>query len=256
MTEVKRAFAVGDSVISMHSLVSPPREAWGVGLEIPSASRGRVVDARPYDYPKPYVVLFDVEEGGSVEIDVTEEEIGKITPLVLDPIDMPPMRVRTPDRHISRRGVYAPTPARPHRWCKLAHGVCMLLMSIMYVVALDRYLLGTLLVTVLGVIAVYYHHFRVHNTWRGIPEILRHDKPESDERLSVDPAFVRKCFPVDMLYALSLAGVLESYYVNLVSPSSLRGTVCVLVAGAAVILWAVKSYLHDRAVCIIPKFED
>lgn len=247
MAEITRAFAVGDSVISTSCLIAPPMEAPGVTLEISVASRGTVVDVRPYAYPKPYVVVFEVGEGGTVEIDVMEEQIGRVyshEPIavpILDPIDMPPL--------ITRRGVSMPSPSHPHRRCRALHKVNFLLMCGVYGSVLERYPLWTLGLTLTVLVCLYSAHLRSTGMWSWIPEILWHDEPSVNERVAVSPKHVTYAFHADVLFGLSAALVLVNHTVNLTSTSPVLSIAC---SGVAFMAWVTKAATHERAARIVP----
>jgi len=139
MNETPHAFAIGDDVISVGCIVAPPTEPHGVRLEIPLACRGTVVDVRPYDYPKPYVVDFEVPEAGGVvvEVEVTGDQIAKVASPDKPDAEQLERLVRTPP-HKLRALLHEPSTSHPHHSCRFWHTVHKLLFLSCGVLALMR----------------------------------------------------------------------------------------------------------------------
>lgn len=259
MREGSRMFTINDTVISVCPLIAPPVEAPGVRLEIAAASRGTVVDVRPYDYPYPYVVEFEVGEGGLVEIDVTEEQIAPLVshaPLVADH-DLPPLTVRIPERRINRQKAYTPTLGSPHYRCRLLHRINLLLLLMVYGTALDQYTRVTLLLTVVAVCLVYLHQLHVYREWAWVPQVFRRVEIPSSWRLVTHPRYLKYVLPSDVVFAVCAAASWGTHLNAVVNPHAIVMSWYVPLYAAtcsmAIIALVVRTVVHHIALEIVPR---
>ena len=250
MTEVIRAFVEGDSVISLCSLTAPPVEPPGTPAEIPSGSRGTVRDVREYNYPKPYVVAFEVEDGGVVEIDVAEHQLGRVAshgPILPPSMPSLTLRVRVPNR-------YEPTVRHPHRWCKLTHAVNMVLLAGAYGAAAALALMPTLMVTAVVLLAGYYHQFSTYHQWKWMP-LFTMPAPREGEQVVYSHKDAQIAVFMDAVFALCMTALLTYHFVNTVAGyrKGLVAYVVLLIVTALVL--AAKSVFHNRAAAIYTTYD-
>lgn len=248
---------MGDSVISTCPLVAPPVEPPGVRLEIPSASRGTIVDVRPYDYPYPYAVVFEVGEGGVVEVDVTHNQLARVTSHGPIASVRPMQEVPSPepwalDQYITRNGVYVPTIVRPHPRCGSWHRVNVLLMLVVLGLFTGSEVPGSVMITAILAAVLYGYHLHNGGAWNKLPE-----PPQlaEDEELIVDWRIARRAMYADALFTIALVLMLQCYdprFVNL-GPSKV---VPYAVAGVAAVVWVVKCVLHEKASHVTSRHND
>lgn len=258
MTDTKRAFAVGDRVIARQALIVPPAEGRGVRLEIASASRGEVVDVRPHDYPKPYVVCFEVTTDVGVEVEVTADQLARIKsiPRQRVPDSMPPLDVREPHRYINRRALYRPTKGQPHQGCKVAHAVNMLLLLVAYGCILALQPVGVALVTLFVVMGLYGHHLQTYREWVWFPEILRHDHPLPTEELVISEMATHRAYAADLLFCGLMTAVLTIQFISTADHKVMGPVPFSLLLLLTFGVWSAKAFFHELAVQIHPKTDN
>lgn len=236
-------FALGDSVISTRCLVTKSIPGQ-VRVEIPSASLGTVVEADPRVTWAPYRVVFEAGHGGLVEMRVTADAIGRISPREpLVPI------LRDEPEPLS----YEPSAHRPHRWCKVLHGTIILEGCIAYGLVLLMQPRLLLLITALIVGVAYAHQMTVCRRFAWIPEIFLPLTPEENEELVVYPQFARRAAGLD-LFVVVLLGTLLVHHL-LVHAHADRADVTLFLAHLFVTAMAclIKMVMHDKAAHIYPK---
>lgn len=252
-----REYAPGDSVISKCALIAPPVEPPGVRLEIPPACRGTIVDVRPYAYPYPYAVVFEVLEGVVVEIDVTQEQIVRVAPhatavSVRPAQDMPPLVTRGPDRYVKQDGGYEPTHACPHRRCALWHIVSTLLVLANWLVFVGAEAFVGVALSMILAIALYVRHLRTGGAWNKLPEMIN---PGLDEELVINPRYARYAVFSDAAFATTAAALLLCHNHNFVNLGPAKVVPYAVMAAASVVL-LVKVVLHSKAARIYPISEN
>lgn len=262
MPEVTRSFVVGDSVISTTALVAPPVEWPGVRLEIPAACRGTVVDARPYSCNKPYAVVFDVADGALVDVDVTEEQIVRVTPPegaipqapVLD--DLPPLEVRVPERRLRRKGLFVPTKQYPHYYCRVMHTLNVLLLAGIYLAFLHFAAKWTVIWTAIVVLAAYSLHLQKTGRFSLVPEIVRHMMPDDDEELELCHHCARRALLADACFTASLTAALVYHFGGWGNKAHLGAVPYVALAAISFALWLARTIWHELAVRVVPKYDN
>lgn len=260
MTEMVRSFAVGDSVISTTPLIAPPVEPPGVRLEIPAACRGVVVDARPYSCNKPYAVAFDVADGVLVDVDVTEDQIVRVSPpgglRVTVQDDLPPLEARMPKQRLSRKGRFVPSKQFPHYYCKLAHLINVALLSCVYVAILQLSPKWTLFWTAMLVLAMYGTHLRNTGRFSLVPEIIRHITPAENEELEVCHHCARRALAADFGFSGGLAAILIYHFGGWGNKAHLGAVPYVALGALAFVLWLFRTIQHELAARVVPKYDN
>jgi hypothetical protein len=253
MNETPHAFAIGDDVISVGCIVAPPTEPHGVRLEIPLACRGTVVDVRPYDYPKPYVVDFEVPEAGGVvvEVEVTGDQIAKVASPDKPDAEQLERLVRTPP-HKLRALLHEPSTSHPHHSCRFWHTVHKLLFLSCGVLALMRNPVTVLMVAGLLLVLMYGHHFALHGRLAWRPDVLQPDVPDDGERLEVNTALVQNAWVADLILAALLFAVAIHNFVNLGRQTPESAVVSIVLAASSLVSFLVYLSVHERAVRVVP----
>lgn len=243
MTDIARAYKVGDYVISNQSIVAYPIEGTGKTLEIGKGYIGVVVDVCDYEHRKPYVVDFEVSDGVTVEANVREDQVARIRPRISTPV--PPTRPREP--------VYRPTTQYPNRRCKPLHSVSFLLWCYVYSIALSSFFELTLAVTAVAVAAAYYNHFSNTGIWSWWPDAFRYKMPGEDEMLVVSPENIRLAPRADLVLIGALS-LLSAYHVDrMLQDKPLNPWVFDPLVGLTCCALANKMLVHDRAVRVEPR---
>lgn len=253
MTETKRAFAPGDSVISVTCVVAPPVEAHGVRLEIPLACRGTVVEVRHADHPQPYAVVFEVPEAGGapVEVDVTEDQIVRVTPSQVTALKNLEELARTNVSEL-RRKLHEPSKQYPHHSCRFWHVLHKVQMFGLWALAVAVYPLWNTVWTLAVLVFLYGHQLWTHRTWAWVPDVLAPDVPDETQRLDVSEGLVEACLVADVTFAVCLLLATGSYLVNTSYVGHTNAIVSVLLTVMTLASGLLSMTIHERAVRIVP----
>lgn len=238
MTDTVRAYAVGDSVISTRPLVTTPLDPADIRVEIPLASRGTVVDVWVSDYPLPYRVRFEVGDNAHVEINVTEEQIGRVAP-------SEPTFEEIVEQ--VRADVHVPSARYPHEQCPRVHSLNIVLLMVLYGFFLNTYTVGALILTAGLTGGIYAYSRKVFGIWTAIPLVLLADTPQETEHVEVTPRSARAAWLSDIVLALALLTTTVASFVNLVNPNPTSAVLYALLCGTTVVAWVARMAVHGRA---------
>ena len=235
-----QAYVEGDQVVARRALVAPPVEAWGVGVEIPSGTRGRIIEVRSPEYRNPYIAQFEI---GDLEICVADADIGLLYPA--------PRREPVPDRDpvpAVEPGTYVHLD-QPHRWCRVLHGTQFAASMVLAGLTIGQQPLPyALLMTGFGTVALlcYYGDKR-----------KRADLIALDEEVHVNEAWVSRSALTDVMLTLVLTAAFVVMFIQAVSsphgePRDMFGmNITTVMALLIAMTWASKWLTHGRATDVV-----
>lgn len=249
-------YRIGDSVISLVSLITVPLRPGEIRVEIPTASRGTVIEHRPDDHVHPYTAVFEVGEGGVVQIDVTCEQIAPVSPhepLALQKVvqldELPPLVARRPRRPVR----YQPTLQYPHRHCPRRHSMIFGLILGAYMLVLLMATLPVLTFTVLMVSVLYGYDLTRYRAFSWVPVALQYDKPTENEKLVIDQRWAGRAALSDFILIAALIGLLAYHFEYKLDDGNVNMVRYVAHLASAGVVMLFKLIAHDKAARIQPK---
>lgn len=242
MNQAQRAYIEGDQVIARRALVSPPAEAWGIGVEIPSGTTGRIVDVRDPQFRKPYIASFDI---GNLEICVDEDDIGLLYPAAYTPEPDP----------VTATFIQSVDVFLPHRRCHGAHMAQNILMGAGLAVATIQQPFAVRIIMGL-IVAFVLLMFMMGRARKTEPELPACQTIQINDRWAAWALRTDIFFIWSVLGCLSLVLIQSLTGLYLSAPEFLGGSVFYPAVGVAMVAWVAKEVAHHRATNIVDSCDE